>query len=210
MNGFQVYKYYLGTKLHFSDIKYDVIEMNCRVSAGQTAYNKRRDKWMFEKLAAQITEPRYLIRYLVANFAYGHSNVLYDREVGQDMESKWIKNKESMSRIFQVDLERISEIPFLQSEDLSNAIFKLYKSELISLETTNLIYQFYPTFFDKIFESHEYKLVHQRDIILIKKVTPFIKKTDNVLRVFSEFCSDQNAIASCFEHTQFCDNAGIV
>lgn len=210
MDGFQVYKYYLGTRLHFNDVNYDVIEMNCRVSAGKTAYNKRRDKWMFEKLATQIAEPRHLIRYLVANFAYGHSNVIYDREVGQDMESRWIKNKESLSRVFELDLERIAHIKYLNEDELPNTIFKLYKSESISLETTNLIYQFYPSFFNEIFDSWEYKFAYPKDMILIKKVSPFIKKSDMVIKVFSEFCNDQNAIASYFEYIQICHNADMI
>lgn len=200
MNGFQAYRYYLGTKLHFTSMSYDVIDMNCRVSAGQTAYNKRRDKWMFEKLAEQIPEPRYLIRYLVANFAYGHSNVLYDREVGMDMESQWIKTKESLSRVFEMDLEKILEYRDqnkISSDEIFNctekgicSIIKLYKQDLIHLESVALILELRPELLDNWLEFPECKMIYSKDILRMAKVRSFVKNSERTKKVWNNFLED--------------------
>jgi hypothetical protein len=200
ITGFECYKYYLGIKLHFTSDKYDVIKAGGKVSAGQTAYAKRRDKYFFEKLAEKLDQPRYAIRYFVANFAYGHDNVVYDREVSQDLLTKWIKVKESLSKVFEDELEIIyndsvknklsSKQVFYCTQNGICSIIKLWKAGKISIETVNLIMQYKPDAFEQWKEYPECKLVYANDLLRVEKLTPFVKVSDRCAQVWNSFMYD--------------------
>lgn len=193
MNGFEVYKYYLGIKTHFSSKDYDVVAAGGRVKAGQTAYLKRRDRIFFEGLAKKYDQPREVIKYLVANFAYGHTNVLYDREVGQELLQKWIKNKESLSKVFSDDLKKIAENCSDYYNDFHNAItindtlLKMYKSDLINIETLCLIVQFNPDLLSNWNTSPMNELLYNNLILRITKLRSFVRPTENCERVWKQF-----------------------
>lgn len=185
MTGFEVFRYYLGVKLHFSSETYDVVESGGHVRVGQTAYMKRRDRMIFENLAGKFEQPREVIKYLVANFAYGHNNVLYDREVGQEMLVRWIKNKESLSRVFATDLESTN----LYTND---AVLRLMKSGRINIESVCLMVQFDPKLIEKWESKPENKLLYESDLLRIRKLVSFIKITDNCRKVWNDYKSELN------------------
>ena len=192
MTGFEVYRYYLGLKTHFTTKDYDVIASNGKVRCSSTSYDKRRDRSMFESLAAKYIEPREVIKYLIANFAYGHNNVLYDREVGQEMLSNWIKVKESLSRVFHDDLQIIMR---QQSQIDGNVIIlKLFKANRINIETVSLICQYMPDIIGEWDALPESKLVYGDDLLRIRKVASFVKATKMCDNVWIEFKEEYRSL----------------
>ena len=67
MNGFDVFKTYQAIKLHFTSPTYNYFVYNGKTNATLDSFERRRDKFMFHKLARQYDE-RELIPFLVANF----------------------------------------------------------------------------------------------------------------------------------------------
>lgn len=192
MTGFEVYRYYLSIKLHFSSKTYNAIDAGGHITAGQTAYAKRRDRTIFEGLASRFDQPREVIKYLVANFAYGHNNVLYDREVGQELLQRWIKNKESLSRVFSNDLYVIKnyfEKNHIPLEQMSSTciILKMFKSGVINIESLTLLHQFNPTWLETWSEMPESKMLYDDELLRIRKLSSFIKITDMCTKVWNEF-----------------------
>lgn len=49
MAPFEVYVNYLALKSHFSSPKYDYFKYNKKVRASLTSFNKRKDRYFFEK-----------------------------------------------------------------------------------------------------------------------------------------------------------------
>ena len=56
MTPFDVYKTYLALKNHFSKPKYDYIKYAGKTRASIEAFNKRKDKYWYEKLSRQKTD----------------------------------------------------------------------------------------------------------------------------------------------------------
>lgn len=116
MDGFQAYKFYLATKLHFTQKNFDVFESkgnakNCSLSA----FERRKDRKWFELLARKFNTPQEYIQFLVASAAYGSLGNIYDLEKSFETHKEWKKNKEMMTRIIQRDIEDTKSIRDLLS-----------------------------------------------------------------------------------------------
>ncbi len=192
LTGFEVWRYYLGIKLHFTSKDYDAVKSSGHVTAGRTAYAKRRDRLIFESLAEKFDQPREVIKYLVANFAYGHNNVIYDRESAQELLQKWIKNKESLSRVFANDLQVIREYfeknhIRLSALDSTCIVLKLMKSKLINVETVTLLNQYIPSLADKWSALPECKMLYESELLRIRKLAAFLCTTETCNKVWIDF-----------------------
>ncbi len=63
---FDAYKKYVALKLHFNSEKYDYFKLNGAVKIKLETFNKRNDKYKFQKLA-KIHTPETLEKIIVAN-----------------------------------------------------------------------------------------------------------------------------------------------
>lgn len=147
IDAFQTYKYFMAIKLHLTTDRYDVFKSNGKVSGTRTTFDKRNDKFLFEKLGRKFTQPRELIEYFVSNVAYGNKNVIYSGESDEHYDT-WIKRKESRSYIFQQQLQYIQNYLIdnhLSYEDLFDIhnnvpeLLKLYVGGHVHLETMVII-----------------------------------------------------------------------
>ena len=170
------------------------------MTAGQSAYAKRRDKPIFEALATKFNQPRDVIKYMIANFVYGHSDVIYDRALGQELLARWIKTKESLSKVFADDLQTIAaycekrKLPITEAF-ATDIVLKLLKSGQINIETASLLDQFMPKFLDKLLDTDVSKMIYEADALRIRKAGSFIKCTDNCIKVWNDFYAETNCTA---------------
>lgn len=140
----------MAIKLHFTTDRYDVFEANGKVSGSKETFEKRNDRFLFEKIGRKFNEPRQLIEYFVANFAYGNTGVIYSSESDQYYDT-WISRKESRSHLFKQQLNEIGrhlEQSKLKYENLfiidNNVpeLLKLYVGGYVHLETVVLLDKF--------------------------------------------------------------------
>ena len=95
MEPFEVYRYYLALRLHFTTDNYNVIEQKGRVRATKNSFLKRKDLLSIRRVAETYSD-KDIVDFLVANFVSG------DRWGGVfDVESKeryqgWKKRIESI------------------------------------------------------------------------------------------------------------------
>ena len=150
IDSFQTYKYFMAIKLHLTTDRYDVFKSNGKVSGSRATFDKRNDRFLFEKLGRKFSQPRELIEYFVANIAYGNKNVIYSQDSDEYYET-WIKRKESRTYTFNQDLAFIQshlESNKLKFEDLFEThdnipeLLKLHVGGHISLETMVIINEF--------------------------------------------------------------------
>ena len=150
IDGFRTYKFFMAIKLHFTTDRYDVFESDGRVSGSLTTFEKRNDKFLFEKIGRKFNEPRQLIEYFVANFAYGNTGVIYSSESDQYYDT-WISRKESRSHLFKQQLNEIgrhleqSELGYKSLFRIDNNVpelLKLYVGGHVHLETVVLLDEF--------------------------------------------------------------------
>ena len=199
MEGFKAYKYFMAIKLHFTTEKYDVFETNGRVSGSRATFEKRNDRFLFEKLGSRFNSDKDCIQFLVANFAYGNKNVVYSQE-SDDYFQTWNKRKESRTRMFEVDLQTLEsyiEKNHKEFKDLYSIetgvppLLNLYVGGHITLETMVILQDF-----DDYLSKWEPLIMLWHDHFLtIRKVKRFVKYDatklkliyDNFKRTVEEF-----------------------
>ena len=147
LHGFDVYKMYLGMKLHFTKDQYDFFVYDGKVSAKEETYQQRNDFYFFETLARKLTREEAM-EYLLASFicANDSSKVWIGniKRSGKDTWMKWAKMNQSMSYNFDQECNKL--VDYLLTHDITfNDLFstkrghppllKLLIKEEISLET---------------------------------------------------------------------------
>jgi len=109
MNGYETYCLYTALKLHFSS-NYDFFKYNGRVkSTTPEAYERRRDKYMFHKLARTVAD-RDMTAYLVANFIVSDQYWTKDliSQEAQDNWREWQKRNQSLYYTFTQDFRKLT------------------------------------------------------------------------------------------------------
>jgi hypothetical protein len=179
MTPFDAYKQYLALKNHFSKEKYDYHKYAGKSRASVATFNKRKDKYWFEKLSRQKSDEE-IKNFFIANFvAADDPNSLWIGSVirsGDTYYQEWNKRQQSLQYIFTQESEELfSEHKVDDVFDCTKGhpiILKKFLSGKISMETLVIydrIFLFGNNFdkklLDPIWESVSMKL---------KKYSPFL------------------------------------
>ena len=176
---FETYQHYLSLKNHFTNPKYDFFKYGAKTRASITSFNKRKDKYWFEKTSRKYSD-KEVVDFLVSNFtATDNPQNLWIGEIinsGERNYSEWMKRQQSLTYLFK---EQSNEL-LLENEleTLFNCtkghplILKKFLSGSVSLETL--------TIFDKVFhfsKNFDKKLddpVWESVSLKLKKYSPFL------------------------------------
>lgn len=187
----------MAIKLHFTKDSFDVFKNRGVVKGTREAFNARNDRYMFEKLARKYPVDKDLIQFYVANFAYGNDNVVYAQEESQDNLFEWQKRKQSMTKIFEDDLQRILMDAYkrkIKESSILNftcnqypSILNLYLGKQIGLETLRIIDDQ-----DNLLQSWKQNtsmvLLWENEIRRVEKSKGFVKyDADKIKSVYSTF-----------------------
>ena len=176
---FETYQHYLSLKNHFTNPKYDFFKYGAKTRASVTSFNKRKDKYWFEKTSRKYSD-KEVVDFLVSNFtATDNPQNLWIGEIinsGERNYSEWMKRQQSLTYLFKEQSnELLSEN---ELETLFNCtkghplILKKFLSGSVSLETL--------TIFDKVFhfsKNFDKKLddpVWESVSLKLKKYSPFL------------------------------------
>ena len=97
MSPYEVYTTYLAMKKHFTDAKYDFFRYNGKTRSSVTAFNKRRDKYFFERMSRKLNDDEIKM-YFIANFvATDNPGSMWVGEIMQSGE----KHYKEMSKKYQ-------------------------------------------------------------------------------------------------------------
>lgn len=184
MDGFKAYKYYIAVKLHFTKDSFDVFKNRGGVKGTREAFYARNDRYIFEKLARKFPVDRDLIQYYVANFAYGNEAVVYDLAEAEENYVEWNRRKQSITKIFADDLNKILMDAYkrkIKESAIINftlnqypSILNLYLGKQIGIETLRILDDF-----DNLLEPWKQNtsmvLLWENDIRRVEKVKGFVK-----------------------------------
>ena len=143
---FESYRLYNALKLHF-ETDYDALKYNFKTNASAKSFLNRRDKYFFAKIAKTYAKDlKDLKGYYVANFKNDVSYVgEMVNEVGETNYIKHRKTLESLTRVFQNDINKLTEEQpefddLFKSEDGQHPlVVQLWMQEEISLETVVIL-----------------------------------------------------------------------
>lgn len=142
-----VYRLYLMMKNHFNG-RYDVIKYNWQMRISDAAFNKRRDKYFFQKLSEKYTLKELTLIFmsnLVANqdawigdISDADALVFYREYIGKLKRVKTIFEDDIKNMYYfanKVEAGSLNKIFEYNKEVGTSYIFKLLQSNIISFET---------------------------------------------------------------------------
>jgi len=180
---FNVFCEYLSLKSHFTNKKYDYFKYNRKVRATITTFNKRRDRYWFERTSRKYSD-KEIVDFLVSNFALSDNpQNLWIGEIinsGERTYTEWMRRQQSLSYLFKEQSEQLlsnNELKDVLSCSKGHPILlKKFLGGEISLETIVI--------FDKIFsyrKNFDKKLddpIWETVSLKIQKYSPFLNNID--------------------------------
>lgn len=172
MSPYEVFVRYSALKLHFTNQKYNYFTYNKKTKTSIDSFNKRSDKYWFEKLSRQKSESE-IEEFFVANFIKSDNpKSLWVGEIirnGDGVYFEWKKTKQSLKYIFTQESENLFSKHSLQEVfKISSGhppIIKEFLRDNISIETLtiyNIIFKFKKkfdlNFKDPVWETLSFKI----------------------------------------------------
>jgi len=176
---FETYQHYLSLKNHFTNPKYDFFKYGAKTRASLTSFNKRKDKYWFEKTSRKYSD-KEVVDFLVSNFySVDNPQNLWIGEIinsGERNYAEWMKRQQSLTYLFKEQSnELLSENELESLFDCSKGhpkILKKYLSGSLSLETLTILEKIFH--FSKDFDKKLDDPVWETVSLKLKKYCPFI------------------------------------
>ena len=176
---FETYQHYLSLKNHFTNPKYDFFKYGAKTRASVTSFNKRRDKYWFEKTSRKYND-KEVVDFLVSNFvATDTPGNLWIGEIinsGERTYADWMRRQQSLTYLFKEQSnELLNESNLEQVLDASRqhpVILKKFLSGKISIETFTIWDRIF--LFGNKFDKQLLDPVWETVSLKIKKYNPFL------------------------------------
>ena len=180
MTPIDVYKTYLAFKNHFTKKSYNYFKYGGKSKASVQAYNKRKDRYFFERMSRKKSDEE-IKDYFLANFVEcDDPDRLWIGEIissGEDNLKSWMKRSQTMSYMFKTEVEVfVNRENFQQLFSIKGQshpeVLKKYLQGALSIETMVIldIILEYVKNFDKKLEDPVWETVSLK----IKKYKPFL------------------------------------
>jgi len=177
---FEVYCEYLALKNHFSNPKYDYFKYNKKVRATVTSFNRRKDRYFFERTSRKFSD-KEIVDFLVSNFVAvdSPSNLWIGSIInsGEKNYADWMKRQQSLTYLFkEQSMELFSENELENALNCSKGhpiVLKNFLKGQICIETLviyNKIFEFGKKFDKKLLDP-----VWETVSLKIKKYSPFLQ-----------------------------------
>ena len=179
MKPIEVYKTYLAFKNHFTKENYDYFKYCGKTNASMNAFNKRKDRYFFERMSRKKTDGE-IKHYFLANFVEcSDPDSLWIGDIirsGNDHHTSWLKRFQGMTYLFENESTFINknnfEDLFLIKGHSHPEILKRHLQGDISIESMIILDMMlnYSKKFDKKLIDPVWKTVGLK----IKKYKPFL------------------------------------
>jgi len=179
MTPYEVYTTYLALKKHFTDIKYDFFKYNGKTRASVSAFNKRKDKYFFERMSRKMSDDEIKM-YFISNFvATDNPASMWVGEIMQSGQRNYhdlAKKYQSLTYTFKEECGELLEGNSLPAIfDCSKGhplLLKMYLGGEVSAETLAILDTIfnYTCVWDKKMSDPVWETVS----IKVKKYKPFI------------------------------------
>ena len=167
-------------KSHFTNSKYDFFKYGGKSRATMTSFNKRKDKYWFEKTSRKYSD-KQILDFLLANFVIADNpQNLWIGEIinsGERTYAEWMRRQQSLTYLFKeqsrelLSNENLNEV-LRCSKNKHPIVLKKYLGGEISLETLTILEKIFS--FVKDFDKKLDDPVWESVSLKIKKYIPFI------------------------------------
>ena len=179
MSPFETYQHYLSLKSHFTNPKYDFFKYRGKSRATLTSFNKRKDKYFFEKSSRKYSD-KEIVDFLVSNFVATDTpqNLWIGSLIneGERTYTEWMKRQQSLTYLFKEQSEQLlSETKLEDAFNCSKGhppILKKFLGGKISPEVLVIYDKIFQ--FGKVFDTKLLDPVWEIVSLKIRKYNPFI------------------------------------
>ena len=136
MTPYECYVDYLALKRHFTTDSYDYFKYNGKVSAKRDAFEKRKDKFFFEKLSKHRDPHGVILANLLKSKDIWIKELVSDK--AQENYNLWIKKTQSITRLVESELWLLDDNFDSNFKVVSGnhpPLLKLFLSDKLSLES---------------------------------------------------------------------------
>lgn len=148
LSPYDVYKTYLALKRHFSQRGYDYHKYRGKTRASLDSFNKRRDKYLFEKLSRKYGDEEVKLFFLASFISTDDPSSVWVGEIirsGEKNFQRLIKTHQSLSYIFSNEImDLFADIKLPEVFNCSQGhppILKGYLRDEVSIETMVILDQ---------------------------------------------------------------------
>ena len=176
---FETYQTYLSMKSHFTNKRYDFFKYGGKSRATMTSFNKRKDKYCFEKTSRKYSDQE-ITDFLLANFVTTNTpQNLWIGEIinsGERTYADWMRRQQSLTYLFKEQSKKL--LSEKELEEVFNCsrghppILKKYLGGEISLETLVIFEKIFS--FGKKFNRKLKDPVWETVSMKMKKYVPFL------------------------------------
>ena len=176
---FETYQTYLSMKSHFTNKRYDFFKYGGKSRATMASFNKRKDKYWFEKTSRKYSDQE-ITDFLLSNFVNTDTpQNLWIGEIinsGERKYADWMRRQQSLTYLFkEQSKELLSEKKLEEVFNCSKGhppILKRYLGGEISLETLVIFEKIFS--FGKKFNRKLKDPVWETVNMKMKKYIPFL------------------------------------
>ena len=200
MNSFDAYKQFLAIKMHFNSDTYDYFKYNGSTRASLKSFEKRKDKYFFQKLSDKYDD-KNLKSYLVSNFF--EEDVWIGNLFNEKCYKRYMSMKarhEKIKHLFQEDIDQLLLLLEQNNLELKSLftvpktghplLLKYYLSRKISVETFlifNEMFDFFTLWDTKIQDTVIWPEVKKKCL----KLSPFLDIITNNKKKFVEITASK-------------------
>ena len=180
MSPFECYQHYLSLKSHFTNPQYDFFKYGGKSRATMTSFNRRKDRYFFEKSSRKYSD-KEIVNFLVSNFvATDTTQNIWIGEIinsGERTYVEWMKRQQSLTYLFKEQSEELlSETKLEDAFNCSKGhppVLKKFLGGKIGIETLviyDIIFLFVNVFDTKLIDP-----VWETVSLKIRKYKPFLQ-----------------------------------
>ena len=180
MSPFETYQHYLSLKRHFTNPKYDFFKYRGKSRATMTSFNRRKDRYFFEKSSRKYSD-KEIVNFLVSNFVATDTpqNLWIGSLIneGERTYTEWMKRQQSLTYLFKEQSEELlSETKLEDAFSCSKGhppILKKFLGGKISPEVMVIYDKIFQ--FGNVFDTKLLDPVWETVSLKIRKYKPFLQ-----------------------------------
>lgn len=189
---YEAYKDYLALRNHFNNEKYDYFKYHGKASGSIASFEKRKDRFFFEKLAKHRDPHGLMVASFIDNPKTWVKDIAYSEAALKTYEA-WIKRLQSLTYLVSEDVKKLDsdfDTNFKVEDGEHPNIIRLYLGGQITLETLVVLSDIVGCidYWDKKMNGDP---IWEETSLKIKKYRPFVKYDNakikqKVLDIFRE------------------------
>ena len=142
MDGYQTYQIYQSLKLHFTS-DYDAVKYNYRTAVKRDTFERRRDRYFFEKLSRRFTKEK-LIHYFTSNLIQNPS--VWIGDMSDKIYSDYVARYDKLTYMLSQDMKFMSEkwysfnqLCITSDNNTTNPLLESLRTDEIQIESVVLV-----------------------------------------------------------------------